>query len=123
MGATSKTRPAVGSGTPGRVTLKWILSVLPHMPGSETVTLTVATLLGAQLVVLAFAYRHSRAMTAAGESAIEGAADAGDGMVSCPECGTENERGYRYCRNCVAELPARTSFEGWSASPVSRGML
>jgi len=31
---------------------------------------------------------------------------AGDGgPVDCPECGTENEGGYQYCRVCAAELP------------------
>jgi hypothetical protein len=27
------------------------------------------------------------------------------GTVRCPECETENERDYRYCRSCVGTLP------------------
>lgn len=26
------------------------------------------------------------------------------GTVSCPHCGTSNERGYQFCRECVADL-------------------
>ncbi|WP_324756149.1 zinc ribbon domain-containing protein [Haloarcula montana] len=32
--------------------------------------------------------------------------DDGPAVLACPACGTENESGYRYCRECVAELPA-----------------
>lgn len=31
--------------------------------------------------------------------------DADPGVVTCPDCGAENEQGYRYCARCVAELP------------------
>jgi hypothetical protein len=35
-----------------------------------------------------------------------------DGM-QCPECGEQNEPEYRYCRQCVSELPTGVSvFEG-----------
>ena len=29
-----------------------------------------------------------------------------DGTLDCPRCETANEPDYRYCRECVAELPA-----------------
>lgn len=29
--------------------------------------------------------------------------------VTCGECGTANEVGYRYCRQCVSELPGTIS--------------
>jgi len=28
-----------------------------------------------------------------------------EGSVTCEQCGAENEFGYRFCRDCVAELP------------------
>ena len=28
-------------------------------------------------------------------------------VVTCPRCGTENETGYTYCRNCVSPMTAR----------------
>lgn len=28
-------------------------------------------------------------------------------VVVCPRCGTENETGYTYCRNCVGAMTAR----------------
>lgn len=29
------------------------------------------------------------------------------GSTSCPRCGTDNEPGYTYCRNCVSPMTAR----------------
>lgn len=31
--------------------------------------------------------------------------------VTCPECGTENDQEFTYCRDCVAELPGSDLFE------------
>jgi len=39
--------------------------------------------------------------------------DATDGVVVCPRCGTPNAPGFRFCRDCIAELP------GWNVR--SRG--
>ncbi len=37
---------------------------------------------------------------------------AGGPTVTCPDCGTTNEAGYRYCRACVRKLPrSMTSYE------------
>lgn len=41
--------------------------------------------------------------------------------VTCPECGAVNERGYRFCRHCVTELPRQVDFERESGPPLVRG--
>ncbi|SDF92847.1 hypothetical protein SAMN04488067_11110 [Halorubrum xinjiangense] len=38
--------------------------------------------------------------------------------VDCPECGTTNERGYRYCANCVSELPSGDNIDRKPTAPV-----
>lgn len=40
--------------------------------------------------------------------------------VDCPECGTTNERGYRYCANCVSELPGGSNVDRMPTTPVGR---
>ena len=46
----------------------------------------------------------------------------GGTVVACPDCGTENERGYRYCRSCVAELPGSNLPITSSSTPLLRGI-
>lgn len=41
-------------------------------------------------------------------------------VITCPECEAENESGYRYCRNCVAELPGSMDFGSDGDAPVGR---
>lgn len=41
-------------------------------------------------------------------------------LATCPECGTENELGYRYCRSCVSELPGAVDFDSDSDVPIGR---
>lgn len=40
--------------------------------------------------------------------------------VECLECGTANERGYRYCANCVSELPGGGDIDRAPTQPVGR---
>jgi hypothetical protein len=40
--------------------------------------------------------------------------------VRCPDCGTPNEDGYRYCRECLAELPDAPSFARSDGPPAGR---
>lgn len=40
--------------------------------------------------------------------------------VVCPECETENDLGYRYCRSCVAELPGAMGFQRDGQGPLGR---
>ncbi len=44
---------------------------------------------------------------------------AADVTVTCSDCGTENEAGYRYCRSCVSELPGAMGVEYIDINPVS----
>jgi hypothetical protein len=46
--------------------------------------------------------------------------EGGDAVVTCPDCATENERGYRYCRACVTELPAAERYDGRPDTPLQR---
>ncbi|MFB6303454.1 MAG: zinc ribbon domain-containing protein [Haloferacaceae archaeon] len=39
------------------------------------------------------------------DAADAGPVDPDAGVVRCPDCGTANDLGYRFCRACVAELP------------------
>ncbi|MEF8894365.1 DUF7577 domain-containing protein [Halodesulfurarchaeum sp.] len=38
--------------------------------------------------------------------------------IVCPECGTANEKGYRYCRSCIGELPKSGGFERDDGHPL-----
>lgn len=44
-------------------------------------------------------------------------------LVACPSCGVDNERGYRFCRRCVTELPGAVSDYGPSDLPRGRGIV
>lgn len=52
--------------------------------------------------------RQSTPAAATGAATADGDAGASDdGVVECRHCGAGNEPGYRFCRACVSELPAR----------------
>lgn len=44
-------------------------------------------------------------------------------VVSCPSCGAENDLGYRFCRQCVGELPVSSPYPTKSGAPRGRGMF
>jgi predicted amidophosphoribosyltransferase len=67
------------------------------MVGSTWVYAAVTVLFVAHLLTLVHVFR-SRRRAAAG--------DAGDPRC-CEDCGATNEPGYRFCRGCARELPAR----------------
>lgn len=43
--------------------------------------------------------------------------------VECPECGEFNEKGYRYCRQCISELPTPVGFLKGESTPQERRTL
>ena len=55
------------------------------------------------LIVLYMWSRLSFAEDQASRARSDRSADSTE--VTCPECGTTNERAYRFCGKCVAELP------------------
>jgi len=93
--------------------------MVPQPPG-----LPADPLVGLALAVVAvnalsayLAYRLARAVgpgvTERARADGRGRSSGGRGddvTVECLECGTENEPGYRYCRECVAELPGAVGF-------------
>lgn len=77
------------------------------MPGNEWVYTALAVVLATHLVTLAYAvFAHRRGADGDGD-ADDGAGTAA--VCRCPECGTANDAGYRYCKHCVAELPGVAS--------------
>lgn len=81
------------------------------MQGNEWVYVAIAVLLSAHLLMLLYAYRANRSDSGfdadIGVDDTGGASERDDSAICrCPECGTENDSTYRFCRECVAELPA-----------------
>ncbi len=48
---------------------------------------------------------------AGGDATGDADADADGDTVRCRQCGAENQRRFRFCRNCVAELPGASLAE------------
>ncbi|MFB6070175.1 MAG: hypothetical protein ABEJ76_04060 [Halanaeroarchaeum sp.] len=46
----------------------------------------------------------------------------GDETVVCRRCGTRNDVGFQFCRNCVAELPAGGTRAERGSGPQTRGL-
>jgi len=80
----------------------------------------VVALAVAQFLIFWYLYRRSRLSSThePGRSSApatadgspeppEGSHEAVDHRVACPNCGTVNTARFRYCRDCVAELPRR----------------
>ncbi len=55
-----------------------------------------------------------------GERAHDGPAPESEETVTCPECGAGNDPEYRFCRDCVAELPGS---DGIGGGPTGDGLL
>lgn len=75
--------------------------------------------IGLALVHLLVAVRAYRAR----EAAVQAEAVAATDGLECETCGAVNEPSYRFCRECVSELPGRAPVVGGGASPGERGRV
>jgi hypothetical protein len=57
-----------------------------------------------------FAYAVWQAYSRRADTATDGDRAVTADTVECPDCGTTNEQGYRYCQECLEELPASVSY-------------
>lgn len=87
------------------------------MPGDAWLYAAVAVVLGGHLLALAYlAMARETPPWASAEST--GESGGAVGVCACPECGTENDADYRFCRQCVAELPRSAPSP---SAPAGRG--
>lgn len=79
----------------------------------------VVALAVVQVVVLWYLFRRAD-LSAVADS------ERGDGgradEIVCPDCGEANERRYRYCHHCVAELPGRIQGTGTGSNSERSGL-
>lgn len=95
-----------------------------QVPYEQWLTATPVLFAVANLLFVWFLYRAlPRATTAGGAEVKDVAEYIDDDTVECPACGKTNELGYRFCRNCVNELPVAASFENGPPSPFTCGTL
>jgi hypothetical protein len=74
------------------------------------------------LLVYSLAFLLGRQWAAATDSRRERQVETDDEMVRCPNCETKNERGYRFCRFCLDELPRSLEFTQHSHGSYGRLM-
>lgn len=92
-------------------TFSFPITLRLDMPEGPWVHGVVVALALTQFLIVWYLYRRS--MLAGGRKERRPASGAGgrrgepDDSVLCDECGARNEAGYRFCRNCTAELPGR----------------
>jgi hypothetical protein len=75
------------------------------------------TLLHSLVLIYAYSKSQNASATSSDENARQYVTENG---IECPNCGVLNERGYRYCRQCVVELPGSVATLGDDAMPQSR---
>jgi hypothetical protein len=66
---------------------------------------------GAQLLTVAYVSRRMRFHENDASQTASAGRSAGSDEVVCPDCGAENEPGYRYCGRCVSELPGTAAVD------------
>lgn len=93
------------------------------MSGELWLHLTAAGFAAVNALAALYVYRRVRGGDASTRGDVDDTEEYRDGdAVSCPDCGTENEYGYRFCRNCVAELPGGRPLVDGPSPPVGRGV-
>lgn len=81
---------------------QWLLALLVGLVAIETLAVVAA-------------HRWGDGAQSEDETAVDTTA----GVVECPDCGTENEIDYRYCRACVNELPGTPPLARGPTAPLS----
>ncbi|WP_339103116.1 zinc ribbon domain-containing protein [Haloterrigena salinisoli] len=89
-----------------------------------TVVLGSVLLFAVHLVLVGTLTRYLPGSLRAGAAAErEATVDRDAGTVVCPDCGAENDLGYRYCSDCVGELPGSAVGTASSAAPSRRSIF
>ena len=83
------------------------------MLGSEWLYGAIALLVGVHILTMLYAYRRQGEPASGAAQSDPGATrqTTGDdtvGLVTCCHCETRNEEGYKFCRECVADLSSGT---------------
>jgi len=83
------------------------------MLGSEWLYGAIALLVGVHILTMLYAYRRQGEPASGAAQSDPGATQpaTGDdelGVVTCANCGTRNQEGYKFCRQCVADMSSGT---------------
>jgi len=84
------------------------------MLGSEWLYGAIALLVGIHILTMLYAYRRQGEPTSGTAQSDPGTtsqatSDEQIDIVACAHCGARNERGYQFCRECVADMSSGTS--------------
>ncbi|WP_277539950.1 DUF7577 domain-containing protein [Haloarcula laminariae] len=83
------------------------------MLGSDWLYGAIALLVGIHILTMLYAYRR-QGEPASGAAQSDPVAtqpatsDEGTELVTCANCGTRNEPGYQFCRECIADMSSGT---------------
>jgi len=72
-----------------------------------------------QFGVFWYLYRQSKFATSVSS---DQALDENTAEVTCPDCGAPNDRTFRYCQQCVTELPGRMNRPGTADNSERSGL-
>jgi len=82
----------------------------------------IGVLLVLHVVALVRAYRNGQ-VEAETSWRPETEVSVDEDSIECPDCGTHNEKRYRYCRQCVDKLPTDASIGTPTSTPLERPRL
>lgn len=81
---------------------------------SEWLYGAIALLVGIHILTMLYAYRRRGGTSAGGMQteaeprSVTSSETHEPTQVNCPHCGVPNKRGYRFCRQCIADLDDKT---------------